>query len=69
MVNFTPRQKQIINKEIKRRDNLVTQEFVTIAKRKGRYVELWKNKNTKEIESKPTNIDLLKFRLKVGKSR
>jgi len=69
MVNFTPRQKQLINRELKRGDSLVTKNFVTIAKRKGRYVELWKNKKTGKLEAMPTNADRLKFKLKVAQLR
>jgi len=67
---FNKKEKLLINRELRRNDNLITKRFSTIKKKKsGKYVEVWKNKKTGEKEEHPANVGRLKFKLKVARSR
>jgi len=68
-MEFTKEQIEAINRELKSRDSLVTKDFITIAKRKGKWVEVWRDKKTGKLEEMRTNAERLRFKLKVAQSR
>ncbi len=67
---FNTNERKLINRELRRKAPLVTKKFIGIRKKKtGRFVEVFKNRNTGKIEELPVAIELLRFKLKVARSR
>ena len=69
-MTFTSKEKKLINRELDRSPPLITKKFKTIKRKKtGRYVEVFKNRKTGKLEEQPVNTRLLKFKLRVARSR